>query len=293
MLSARDWVVHVLDILLVAFLIYRLLLIVRGTRAWRILVGVLGFVLALWLSGVLRLNTMHWILDKATLLGPVALVILFLPELRQAIEGVGKIGTGLPNRIAPTPEGAISEGTLESLVEALYALGAERIGALVVIEKGTPLLQVAATGVDLGGTVLSGAFVRTVFYGENPLHDGAVLVRGDLAVAAACRLPLSDNSHLDPNVHMRHRAAVGASEGFDCIVLAVSEERGAVSVAHEGTLRRVETPREMRHFLNLELRGVDLEPPVPEPAPERPARRRRGRPSRPVVTDPIEEETAA
>ena len=276
-LPARDAIIALIDVLLVAFLIYRLLLIVRGTRAWRILLGVLFFVLVLWLSGMAGFRTLHWLLDKATILGPVALVILFLPELRQAIEGVGKLGAQPLRSIASAPaaDEPMDERTIDEVVTALFALGSERVGALVVVETTHELGDVAMTGVPMGHARISAPFLRSVFYGQNPLHDGAALVRGDDVVAAACRLPLSENPTLDPAVHMRHRAAVGVTEATDCIALVVSEERGAVSLAREGVLTRMEHPRQLREALNRYLRGV--EPAPPAEAPKSPRTRRRFR----------------
>jgi diadenylate cyclase len=242
------------DVFLVCYLIYRLLLLVRGTRAWRILGGILIFVLALTVSSYLGLDTLHWVLDKFAILGPVALVILLLPELRQAIEGFGKIGFW-PQRFGSLGiENRTEARTVEELVAAMVELSSQSVGALIVIEKGSPLDEIAANGVMLNAKV-SAPLLGSIFYEGNPLHDGAVIVRGDLILAAACRLPLSESQRLDQNVHMRHRAAVGVTEQLDCISLVVSEERGTISVASEGRLRRLSSHQDLRDFLNQELRS--------------------------------------
>ncbi len=262
---------HAVDVAFVAFLIYRLLMLVRGTRAWRILVGVLIFVFALYLSDVAGLNTLHWILDKATLLGPVALVILLLPELRQAIEGMGRLGLWPQRLAASAAEERLEAHTVEEIVTAVSKLAASHTGALIVVEKGAPLSEIAASGVRLDADV-SAALLETIFYENNPLHDGAVVIRGDTLLAAACRLPLSESSRLDPVLHMRHRAAVGVTEALDCLSIVVSEERGTISVAQEGRLRRQASAKDLRQLLHRELRGVTEDGDLPE----RPRRQRKG-----------------
>ena len=279
-LSLGEILVNVLDIVLVAMLVYRLLLLVRGTRAWRIVVGLFGFVIALFVSARLGLNTMHWLLDKATYLGPAALVVLFLPELRTAIEQFGRPTQVLTKLVANQEERAEAR-TVEEVVAAVAELAAGRVGALIVIEKDSHLDEIIANGVPMNALV-SAPLLGAIFYGENPLHDGAVIVRGDVIMSAASRLPLSESSRLDPNVHMRHRAAVGVSEAFDCVALVVSEERGTISVATEGRLRRLTSHLELRNLLNRELRNMVEEPEEPKPA-ERPrrSRNRRGAEAKP------------
>ncbi|MDX2065827.1 MAG: diadenylate cyclase CdaA [Fimbriimonadaceae bacterium] len=246
--------IQLLDIGLVAFLLYRLLMLVRGTRAWRILLGVFAFLLVLFVSDRLELRTLHWILEKATILGPVALVILFLPELRQAIEGFGKI-TPLQILELAGHEDRAEKRTIEEITAALAELQQESVGALIVIEKSAKLDEVASNGVPLHADI-SSSLLGSIFYGENPLHDGAVIIRGDQIVAAACRLPLSENTQLDSHVHMRHRAAVGISEVTDAIAIVISEERATISVAQDGILRRLGTPNDLRELLTRELRNM-------------------------------------
>jgi len=246
--------VHVIDVLLVAFLVYKLFMLVRGTRAWRVLGGIVIFVLALLASRSLGLTTLHWILEKAATLAPVAMVILLLPEMRQAIEGFGKLG------FWPQKLGAFEQRTevrtIEEIVAASAEMAAARVGALMVIERAAPLDEVIGNGVRLDAKV-SAALLNSIFYEGNPLHDGAAIIRADTIVAAASRLPLSESARLDHNVHMRHRAGVGITEEFDCVTVVVSEERGAISVAIDGRLRRVDSPQELRDILNREVRGEE------------------------------------
>jgi diadenylate cyclase len=264
-LTASEIFINLLDVALVAFLIYRLLLLVRGTRAWRILIGVIAFLIVLVLSDRFGLNTLHWILDKATILGPVALVILFLPEVRQAIEGFGKITPLQMIHVPGSGEERAEARTVEEICSAVAELQQESIGALIVIERTAKLDEIISNGVALNARV-SAPLLGSIFYGENPLHDGAVILRGDIVMAAACRLPLSENPRLDSHLHMRHRAAVGISEQTDAFTITVSEERGTISVANDGELRRLNTVPELRDLLNRELRKMPHTPGTPKAA---------------------------
>ncbi|HWA83892.1 MAG TPA: diadenylate cyclase, partial [Fimbriimonadaceae bacterium] len=208
-----------LDILVVTFIIYRLFLLVRGPRAWRIVVAVIMFVLLLAVSHSVQLFELHWILDKAALLGPVALVILLLPELRQGLEGLGKLGVDtlqLQKLGRNQTESRTDLRTIEEIVSAVAELAGGNIGALIVIERAVNLDEIAANGVKLNAEVSSPTLV-SIFFEGNPLHDGAVVIRKEKILAAACRLPLSESSRLAQNVHMRHRAAVGISESTDAL----------------------------------------------------------------------------
>lgn len=248
---STETLVNVLDIFLVSFVCYRLLALIRGSRAWRIVLGVIGFVILLGASRVLGLNTLNWILDKATLLLPVAVVILLLPELRQALEGLGKVGLWSEKIVGI--ESTIEAQTVEELVAASAELAAARTGALVVIERGVQLNDIVGNGVPIEARV-SAPLIGSIFFGSNPLHDGAAVIRNDRIVAAACRLPLSENPRLDPALHMRHRAAIGVTEAFDCVCVVVSEERGTISVAYEGKLLSRLSPQQLREELNRLLR---------------------------------------
>ncbi len=246
--------VSLIDILLVAFVTYRVLTLIRGTRAWRILIGIGGFVALLFVAKALQLNTLYWLLDKATILGPVALVILLLPELRQTLEGFGQLGLWT-QRLVGTDAADVQAQTVEQIVAAAAEMSAARIGSLMVIERANPLEDIAASGVAIGAKVSTPLLV-SLFYEGNPLHDGAAVLRGDTIVAAACRLPLSENPRLDSALHMRHRAGIGVTEAADCLVIIVSEERGTISVVTDGHLRRMAGHVELREVLNRELRLV-------------------------------------
>lgn len=250
-----ETLVHVVDILLVAFVNYKLLAMIKGTRAWRIVLGIFLFVALLVLSNFLQLTTLHWMLDKATMLAPVALVILLLPEMRAAIEGIGKLGGWTEKLVAP--DSHFEAHTIEEIVAAISEMSVQRTGSIIVLERTAALDDIILNGVQLEARV-SAALLCSIFYEGNPLHDGAAVVRGDKVVAAACRLPLSEN-RMDPSHHMRHRAAVGISEQHDCLVVVTSEERGTISISMDGKISKLASPHELRDLLNRELRKVTAE----------------------------------
>ncbi len=236
-------------------------MLVRGTRGWRILLGLLVFAVALTLSDVLNLVTLHWILEKATMLGPVALVILFLPELRQTLEGLTKFSL-MPERVVEAGhEKTLDRTAVEEIVGAVTEMARDRIGAILVIETGAHMDEIAANGVPLNAKI-SSSLLGSIFFGQNPLHDGAVIIRGDSILAAACRLPLSESARIDKTLHMRHRAAIGVTEQNDAVSIVVSEERGTISVVQEGKLQLLKTSAELREFL---INQVTKDEPRPEP----------------------------
>ena len=246
-LDPRSLATAGLDILIVAFIIYRLLMLVRGTRGWRILLGLLVFGGLLFLSDIFQLTTVNWILGKAAVLGPVALAILFLPELRQALEGLTKVGW-FPDSVTEVGhEKNLDRGAVEEIVGAVAEMARDRIGAIIVIETGGHLDEIASNGVMLNAKITT-SLLGSIFYGQNPLHDGAVVIRGNNILAAACRLPLSE-SKLERNLHMRHRAALGVTEQNDVIAIVVSEEKGSIRVSTEGKLIVISSSTDLREFL--------------------------------------------
>lgn len=252
-----------------------MLMLVRGTQFLKIILGVSTFLFVYWLSGYLGMYTLHWVLDKGVYLGPTALVILFFPELRAAIEGFVPHTSFLQRLVVSKVEERAEARTVEAIVAAVAELAGDRVGALIVIEKLAVLDEYAGNGVLLNARV-SAALLQSIFFENNPLHDGAVIIRGDLILSAACRLPLSDSRTLDTHVHMRHRAAVGISEVYDSLSIIVSEERGTISIASEGVLTRLSSHNELRTILNRELRNIE-EGAQPERLPH--IRRKRARPA--------------
>jgi diadenylate cyclase len=225
----------VVDIAVVAYMLYRLILLAKGRRAWQILIGIGVFFAFLLASEVLGLVTLNWILRQVTPLGPVAIVILLYPELREVLERLGRLDFwGAPIHVTSREDMA---ATIEEVVSTARLLAPRKTGALMVLERETGLDDVIATGTVLDAE-LSAGLLCTIFYHGTPLHDGAVIIRGGRVVAAECRLPLSESPNIASNVHMRHRAAIGISENSDAVVVIVSEETGTISLAINGKLVR-------------------------------------------------------
>lgn len=249
-LSSR-WLLLAIDTLLVAYLIYRLLLLAKGTRAYQVLIGLLIFSLALYLSDVLRLETIHWLLDRATTLGPVALVILFFPELRRVLETIGRVefwrssfGMG---ELQPM------QRAIEEVVTAVQQMARERIGALIVWERQDRVAE--GYGIELQAEI-SAPLLRTIFYPGSPLHDGAVILRGNQIVEAAVYFSeISQNPAIPQTMHTRHRAGIGATENADCIAIIVSEETGQITVAVDGTWTQGVEIEHLRRLLSDLLIG--------------------------------------
>lgn len=246
-----DSLLQVVDILLVALICYKLISLARSTRAWRLLVGIVVFILALVVSDMLQLRTLHWILEKATLLAPVALVILFLPELRRTLEGFGKLGE-FTERQFPNKDGLMSFATLEEIIAAVSELSNTKTGALIVIERGAQLDETCQTGVPLGAKVTA-ALLGSIFFDQGPLHDGATVIRRNQIVSAACRLPLSEDPKISSHLHMRHRAGIGITETTDACSIIVSEERGTIGLAHAGVIETYADANGLRDRLKREL----------------------------------------
>lgn len=225
----------VVDILAIAWLIYRLLLWAKGTRAWQIIWGLLIFFAAVFVTDWLNLYALNWLLRSMFAFGPVALVILFLPELRHALEEFGRPGFWRRSL------GLVAQETvgdmIRAVVVAVAAMSVKRIGALIVIERETKLEDVILNGTAVNA-VASAPLLQSLFYPGNPLHDGAAVIRGNVIVAASCTLPLTEAPRIEAAVHTRHKAALGMSEESDAIVVVVSEETGTISIAVEGRLVR-------------------------------------------------------
>ncbi len=230
-----DILTNLLDILVVAWVFYKLLMLTRGTRAWQILWGLVVFFAALGLSSYLHLDTLYWILQKFVYMGPVAVVILFYPELRHALEEMGRLRLW-GSRISLLPGEEVSR-VVEEIVKAVVELSTRKIGALIVIERDTRLDDIVATGKRLDAEV-SADLLLTIFYPGSPLHDQAVVISGRRIVAASCWLPPSEEPALGGNVHSRHRAALGMAEQSDAVVVVVSEETGSISLGVDRRLLR-------------------------------------------------------
>lgn len=232
--SYADWR-SVLDIVIVAVVIYQILKLFIHTRASSVLKGV-GIVLLLtWLSEIFQLNAMNWIMLQVLNTGAVLLVILFQPELRRGLERIGRskfwsnLLTGQAQKNA--------EQNVNELVQSLTNLAKRHVGALVVIEQDTGLDDIISTGTRIDAEI-SAPLVENIFEPNTPLHDGAMIIRDQRIVAAACILPLSDDHSISRELGTRHRAGIGTSESTDSVTLIVSEETGIISMARDGRLTR-------------------------------------------------------
>ena len=230
---------NILDILLVAMLIYYATKVVRQTRANSVLKGFIFLVAIMWLSDIAELNTINWLLRQVLGTGTIMLVVLFQPELRRALEQMGRtnfmstiLGNGMNDKTAK-----MAEHNTEEMVHALTNLSRRKVGALIVMEQQTGLKDIVASGTVLDAEISSG-LIENIFEPNTPLHDGAVVMNNGRITAAACFLPLSENSSISKELGTRHRAALGISESTDAVVLIVSEETGIISMAHEGKLTR-------------------------------------------------------
>ena len=236
-----------IDILLVALLIYYVALLLRRTRAVSLINGII-LILVLFLLST-PLPTLNWLLGGIAAVGVVALVVVFQPELRMALERLGRgglLGRGFPHLEADQQQNVIS-----NVVDAAVGLGQKRIGALIVLERQTGLFDVTRTGKTINGRV-SVDLLHTIFWPGTPLHDGAVVIRGGQIVAAACILPHSDSRGLSISTGMRHRAALGLAERTDAVCIVVSEETGQMSLAADGALSpRIERPQLTERLLEL------------------------------------------
>lgn len=227
----------IIEIIIIAFVIYNVLVWIKNTKAWALLKGIIIVVVFALFAYVLNLKTILWIASKTISVGIIALVIIFQPELRRALEQLGRkrLVTSFINFGERAKNERFSSDTVNAIVRACYEMGAVYTGALIVIEQDMILDEYERTGIEVDGIVTSQLLIN-IFEHNTPLHDGAVIVRGDRVVAATCYLPLSDSTNINKALGTRHRAGLGISEVTDSITLIVSEETGKVSVAVGGEL---------------------------------------------------------
>lgn len=225
-----------IEILIIAFLFYHILLWIKSTKAWNLFKGIIVILLFVLVSAIFQMNTILWLAERTLNVGLIALVIIFQPELRKALENLGeKNFFGKIFNFSKSDECKFSDRTIEELIKACYAMGKVRTGALIVIEDEILLNEYIRTGIDIDA-ILSSQLLINIFEKNTPLHDGAVIVRGDRVVSATCYLPLADSLSLSKNLGTRHRAAVGVSEVSDSLTIVVSEETGKVSIASKGQI---------------------------------------------------------
>lgn len=254
-------VVDAVEILIITFLFYQIVLWIKNTKAWMLLRGILVVALFILVAAIFKMYTILWIAQNSLLVMATAVVIIFQPELRRALEKLGE-KQFVPNMVALDKRGKdnvrFSQKTIDGIVEASFAMGAVKTGALIVVEQAIMLTEYESTGIALD-CIVSPQVLINIFEHNTPLHDGAIIVRGDRIVSATCYLPLSDNMGISKELGTRHRAAVGMSEVSDALIITVSEETGYVSVAMGGQLVRNVTPEYLKKRLeSISKKSVEI-----------------------------------
>ena len=244
----------IIDILVVSFLIYTVLRLVRSSSAARVAWTVLVLLIATWLTGVFDLYACNWLLHKLLELGFISLVVIFQPEIRRAMERFG--GKFFLNLVDPASKKSVEESAIEATVSACEIMSKERVGVLLIFERSVSLEEYFKTGTLIDAKVTE-QLLRNLFFPKASLHDGAVIVRGGRIAAAGCVMPLSENTHLSSDLGTRHRAGIGTSEVSDAVVVIVSEETGTISVAIGGMLKRHLAPQTLEKLLSNELMTND------------------------------------
>lgn len=233
-------VIDVLEIVILAFVIYHVALWIKNTRAWTLLKGIIVLLACYVIAYILGMNVIVWIFERTISIGITALMIVFQPELRRALEELGQkniVSTLIPFDDTRNQNERFSERSINEIVKATVEMAKVKTGALIIIEKDIDLSEYERTGIELDSTISSQLLIN-IFEHNTPLHDGAVIIRGDRIVSATCYLPLSDNIGLSKELGTRHRAGVGISEVTDSLTIIVSEETGRISVAVGGKLLR-------------------------------------------------------
>lgn len=243
----------VVDILIVTYIFYKVFMFIKDTRAEQVLKGIVLLFVITQISKIFKLHTLYWILIKTLDLGFIAALIIFQPELRAGLEYIGrtKFSFFSKNNISVSEEKL--NKTIEEIIEALYSLSRQKIGALIILERHTKIGDIINTGTSIDGEV-SRQLLINIFIPNTPLHDGAVVIRDSEIKAAACFLPLTQSKDLSKELGTRHRAAIGVSEVSDCISLIVSEETGDVSIAKAGKIYRKISKERMTNILRSNLK---------------------------------------
>lgn len=240
----------ILEIIIIAYLMYQLMVWIKNTKAWMLLKGIIVLSIFILIASVLKMNTILWLAKNSVNMLATAAIVVFQPELRRALERLGQ--KAFWSAFIPfertSPMGRYNERTIDAIVTACYEMGRVKTGALIVVEQDIMLTEYQNTGIPLD-CIVSNQILINIFEHNTPLHDGAIIIRGNRIVAATCYLPLSDNMRLSKDLGTRHRAAVGMSEVSDALVIAVSEETGRVSFAIGGHLTRGVPDRQLREKL--------------------------------------------
>ena len=241
----------IVDILIVAYLIYKVIDLIRKTSSYNLARGLLVLLIALWLSGMFKLAMINYLLRKAVDIGLIALVIIFQPELRKLLAKMGSRNFYgfFSSKAHDTSE---IDAAITQTVLACEQMSKTKTGALILFERNMKLNDIMATGTNIDSDITA-ELLKNIFYPKAPLHDGAAVIRKSRIAAAGCVLPLTSNNNLSKDLGMRHRAGIGASEQSDALVVIVSEETGAISVAIEGMLKRNLDKQTFEKILRNEL----------------------------------------
>lgn len=245
-LSIGDFIIALVDITVVAYVLYRFFMLIKGTRAVQLIKGIIMLLIATTVSQWLKLYTINWLLVNVRTILLVALPVVFQPELRRALEQIGR--GGFMNRAFIFIGTEDMSRVIDEVVRACETMSKQRVGALIVIERDTRLGDFIETGIRLDSHVTAELLIN-IFVPNTPLHDGAVIIRGDRIMAAACFLPLTDAANLSVELGSRHRAALGITEHSDAIAVVVSEETGIISLANAGKIIRHLEASSLREML--------------------------------------------
>ncbi len=259
MWGIRDIIINItifdlIDISIVAYLIYKIYHLIKETRAEQLIKGIVILLLSTEISDLMQLQVIHWILERTMTVGIMALLIVFQPELRRALEQLGRAHIFIKG--AQSSDKRNIDYIVSEIRAAAMLMSKNKVGALIVFERDTGLNEIIRTGTLLDAN-LSRQLLINIFEPNTPLHDGAVIIRGTKVMAAGCFLPLTENGGLNQEVGTRHRAALGVSEKSDSIALVVSEESGSVSIAENGRLYRDLSEESLNNYLKRSLRKVD------------------------------------
>ena len=241
----------ILEILILSILIYHILTWIKNTKAWNLLKGLVVILVFVLIAALMEMNTIIWIVQNVFSIAVIAIIIVLQPELRKALEELGKknIMNGLLSIDIKNSEGGLfSDKTIQEISKACVEMSRVRTGALIVVAQNDSLAEYESTGIEVDGLVSSQLLIN-IFEKNTPLHDGAVIVRGDRVTSATCYLPLSENTGLSKALGTRHRAGIGISEATDSLTLIVSEENGMISAAYKGELKRGLNQEELEEVL--------------------------------------------
>ena len=241
----------IVEILIISFLVYQIMTWIKNTKAWFLMKGIGIILIFILLAIIFEMNTILWIVENVLSIAVIAVVVVLQPELRRALEELGRkkfFASLMPFDKVQTER--FSDKTVNDLVKASFEMGKVKTGALMVIEQNVKLTEYERTGIEVDGLISSQLLIN-IFEHNTPLHDGAVIIRGNRVVSATCYLPLSDNMEISKELGTRHRAGVGISEVTDALTIIVSEETGHVSVTYEGKLYRNLDANALREKLQL------------------------------------------